>query len=380
MRKLKLMTIVETRQEIIRLSAIIKRCDKYFGHVLALIKHNNDDEPDQAFFEDLGLRAPDFCIEASGEDTGETMGSIVSKTYRLMAEVKPDALMISGGANSCLSAIGAKRLRIPVFRLEASNSCFGGTLTEETNRRIVDAVADVNLCYSEHARRCLNAQGVPRERIYVTGSPMAEVLHANIDRIKSSDILEKLGLNKGEYILLSAHREENIGIDDNFFSLMSAVNTMAVKYDMPIVYSCHPRSGRLIEQRHFTFDRRVIRHRPFGFHDYNKLQMNAFAVVSDSETLPEESSFFLSTGNPIPAVCIRTSIEHPEALDKGSFILAGIKAEQVLQAIDMAVKMNAEGDLDLPVDDYTEKNASARVVKIIQGYAGIVNSMDLGKN
>lgn len=364
------MTIVGTRPEIIRLSAIIKYCDKYFDQILVSTGQEYDYEPDQAFYEDLGLRTPDYCLDTAGEDLGETIGNIISKSYRLMTEVKPDAMMVLGGTNSCLSVIGAKQLRVPIFHLEAGGRCFEEFMPEETSRRIADVIADVNLCYSEHARRYLNALGVPRERTFVTGSPIAEVLHANLDRIKSSDILEKLGLKKGGYILLSAHREENIEIEENFFSLMSAVNSMAVKYDMPILYSCHPRSGKLIEQRHFVFDRRVILHRPFGFHDYNNLQMNAFAVVSDSGTLPEESSFFLSMGTPIPAVCIRTSTEHPEAMDKGNYILAGITAEQVLQAIDKAVKMNAEGDLGVPVEDYTDENVSVKVVKIIQSYTG----------
>lgn len=369
------MTIVGTRSEVIRLSAIIKCCDKYFDQILVSTGQDYDNEPDRNFFEDLDIRVPDYCLDAAGEELGETIGNIISKSYRLMAEVKPDAMMVLGGTNSCLSVIGAKRLNIPSFRLEAGSRCFGECLPEETNRRIADVIADVNLCYSERARSYLNTLGVPRERTYVIGSPMAEVLHANFDRIKSSDILEKLGLKKKEYILLSAHREENTDIEENFFSLMSTVNAMSVKYDMPILYSCHPRSGRLIEQRHFVFDRRVIRHHPFGFHDYNNLQMNAFAVVSDSETLPEESSFFLSAGNPITAVCIRTGTEHPEAMDKGNFILAGITAEQVLQAIDVAVKMNAEGDLGLPAEEYSDENVSVKVVKIIQSYTGIVNRM-----
>jgi UDP-N-acetylglucosamine 2-epimerase len=325
------------------------------------------------FFEDLGLRQPDFYLDAVGADLGETIGNIIAKSYKLMAEQKPDALLILGDTNSCLSAISAKRLHIPIFHMEAGNRCFDECLPEETNRRIVDHIADVNLCYSEHARRYLNAEGTAKERTYVTGSPMAEVLHANLDRIKSSDILTRLGLQKGKYILLSAHREENIDTEANFFSLMNAVNAMAEKYDMPILYSCHPRSAKFIEQRGFVFDKRVIQNKPLGFHDYNNLQMNAFAVVSDSGTLPEESSFFLSVGNPFPAVCIRTSTERPEALDKGNFILAGITTEQVLQAVDTAVCMNKNGDFGIPVPDYTDENVSVKVVKIIQSYTGVVN-------
>ncbi|MCQ2050205.1 MAG: UDP-N-acetyl glucosamine 2-epimerase, partial [Candidatus Saccharibacteria bacterium] len=329
----------------------------------------------QVFFEDLGLRAPDFYLNAVGSNLGETIGNIIAASYTLMVEQKPDAVLVLGDTNSCLSVIGAKRLHIPIFHMEAGNRCFDECLPEETNRRIVDVTADVNLCYSEHARRYLNASGVPKERTYVTGSPMAEVLHANLDKIKSSDILSRLGLEKGKYILLSAHREENIDTEENFFSLMNAVNAMAEKYDMPILYSCHPRSKMFIEQRGFQFDKRVIQHKPMGFHDYNNLQMNAFAVVSDSGTLPEESSYFLSVGNPFPAVCIRTSTERPEAMDRGNFILAGITTEQVLQAVDTAVSMNANGDLGLPVRDYMDENVSTKVVKLIQSYTGVVNKM-----
>lgn len=375
MAKLKLMTIIGTRPEIIRLSETIKCCDKYFDQILVHTGQNYDYELNQVFFEDLGLRAPDFYLNAVGENLGDTIGNIIASSYTLMAEQKPDAVLVLGDTNSCLSVIGAKRLHIPIFHMEAGNRCFDECLPEETNRRIVDVTADVNLCYSEHARRYLNAAGVPKERTYVTGSPMAEVLHANLDKIKSSDVLSRLGLEKGKYILLSAHREENIDTEENFVSLMNAVNAMAEKYDMPILYSCHPRSKKFIEQRGFEFDKRVIQHKPMGFHDYNNLQMNAFAVVSDSGTLPEESSYFLSVGNPFPAVCIRTSTERPEALDRGNFILAGITTEQVLQAVDTAVSMNANGDFGLPVPDYIDENVSAKVVKIIQSYTGVVNKM-----
>ena len=375
MKKLKLMTIVGTRPEIIRLSAVIQKCDLYFEQTLVHTGQNYDYELNQVFFEDLGLRAPDVYLDAVGADLGETIGNIIAKSYKLLAERQPDALLILGDTNSCLSAIAAKRLHIPIFHMEAGNRCFDECLPEETNRRIVDHIADVNLCYSEHARRYLNFEGTARERTYVTGSPMAEVLHANLEKIKASDILAKLGLEKGRYILLSAHREENIDTEKNFFSLMNAVNAMAEKYDLPILYSCHPRSAKYIEKRGFVFDRRVIRNKPLGFHDYNNLQMNAFAVVSDSGTLPEESSFFLSVGSPFPAVCIRTSTERPEALDKGNFILAGITTEQVLQAVDTAVEMNRNGDFGIPVPDYTDENVSSKVVKIIQSYTGVVNKM-----
>lgn len=375
MSKLKLMTIVGTRPEIIRLAAVIKKCDKYFDQVLVHTGQNYDYELNQVFFDDLGLRAPDYYLDSVGEDLGRTIGNIIAKSYKLMCEVKPDALLILGDTNSCLSAISAKRLHIPIFHMEAGNRCFDECLPEETNRRIVDHIADVNLCYSEHARRYLNSEGTAKERTYVTGSPMAEVLKANLEQIKSSDILERLGLEKGRYILLSAHREENIDTEQNFFNLMNAVNAMAEKYDMPILYSCHPRSAKFIDQRNFVFDKRVIQNKPLGFHDYNHLQMNAFAVVSDSGTLPEESSFFLSVGNPFPAVCIRTSTERPEALDKGNFVLAGITTEQVLQAVDTAVAMNEAGDWGIPVPDYVEENVSTKVVKIIQSYTGVVNKM-----
>ena len=375
MSKLKLMTIIGTRPEIIRLAAVIKKCDKYFDQILVHTGQNYDYELNQVFFEDLGLRAPNFYLDAVGKDLGETIGNIIAKSYSLMVQEKPDALLILGDTNSCLSAISAKRLHIPIFHMEAGNRCFDECLPEETNRRIVDHIADVNMCYSEHARRYLNAEGTAKERTYVTGSPMAEVLKANLDKIKQSNILDKLGLKKGKYILLSAHREENIDNENNFFNLMNAVNAMAEKYDMPILYSCHLRSAKYIEKRAFVFDRRVIQNKPLGFHDYNNLQMNAFCVVSDSGTLPEESSFFLSVGNPIPAVCIRTSTERPEALDKGDFILAGITTEQVLQAVDTAVMMNNNGDLGLPVPNYTDENVSSKVVKIIQSYVGVVNKM-----
>ena len=375
MSKLKLMTIIGTRPEIIRLSACIKACDKYFDQILVHTGQNYDYSLNQVFFDDLGLRAPDYYLDAVGENLGQTMGNIIAKSYELMLEVKPDAVFVLGDTNSCLSVIGAKRLHIPIFHMEAGNRCFDECLPEETNRRIVDIISDVNMCYSEHARRYLNASGVAKERTYVVGSPMAEVLHANLEQIKASDVLEGLGLEKGKYILLSAHREENIDSEQNFFSLMNAVNAMAEKYNMPILYSCHPRSKKYIEQRGFEFDKRVIRHQPLGFHDYNKLQMYAFCVVSDSGTLPEESSFFTSVGNPIAAVCIRTSTERPEALDKGCFILAGITTEQVLQAVDTAVEMNRSGDLGIPVPNYTDENVSVKVVKLIQSYTGVVNKM-----
>ena len=375
MSKLKLMTIIGTRPEIIRLAAVIKKADKYFDQILVHTGQNYDYELNQVFFDDLGLRAPDFYLDAVGADLGETIGNIIAKSYKLMVEQKPDALLILGDTNSCLSAISAKRLHIPIFHMEAGNRCFDECLPEETNRRIVDHIADVNMCYSEHARRYLNHEGTARERTYVTGSPMAEVLHENLEQIKSSNILEKLGLEKGKYILLSAHREENIDTEANFFNLMNAVNAMAEKYDMPILYSCHPRSAKFIKQRNFQFDPRVIQNKPLGFHDYNHLQMNAFAVVSDSGTLPEESSFFLSVDNPFPAVCIRTSTERPEALDKGNFVLAGITTEQVLQAVDTAVEMNKNGDWGIPVPDYVEENVSTKVIKLIQSYTGVVNKM-----
>ena len=375
MEKLKLMTILGTRPEIIRLSATIKCCDRYFHQILVHTGQNYDYELNQVFFDDLGLREPNFYLDAVGGDLGETIGNIIAKSYRLMVKEQPDALLILGDTNSCLSAISAKRLHIPIFHMEAGNRCFDECLPEETNRRIVDHIADVNMCYSEHARRYLNSEGTAKERTYVTGSPMAEVLHRNLEKIESSDILTRLGLEKGRYILLSAHREENIDTEKNFTSLMNAVNAMAEKYDMPILYSCHPRSAKYIEKRGFVFDPRVKQHKPLGFHDYNNLQMNAFAVVSDSGTLPEESSFFLSVGHPFPAVCIRTSTERPEALDKGNFILAGITEEQVLQAVDTAVEMNKNGDWGIPVPNYTDENVSVKVVKLIQSYTGVVNKM-----
>ena len=375
MSKLKLMTIIGTRPEIIRLAAVIKRCDRYFDQILVHTGQNYDYTLNQVFFDDLGLRAPNYYLDAVGKDLGETIGNIIAKSYQLMVEVKPDAVLVLGDTNSCLSVIGAKRLHIPIFHMEAGNRCFDECLPEETNRRIVDVTADVNMCYSEHARRYLNAAGTPRERTYVVGSPMAEVLHDNLEQIKASDILKRLGLEKGKYILLSAHREENIDTEANFFNLMNAVNAMAEKYDMPILYSCHPRSKKFIEQRGFQFDPRVIQHQPLGFHDYNHLQMNAFAVVSDSGTLPEESSFFLSVGNPIPAVCIRTSTERPEALEAGDFILAGITTRELLNATDMAIKMKQKGVLGKPCPDYVDETVSMKVVRIIQGYVNVVNKM-----
>lgn len=375
MSRLKLMTIIGTRPEIIRLSVVIKKCDRYFDQILVHTGQNYDYELNQVFFDDLGLRAPDFYLDAVGADLGETIGNIIAKSYSIMVEQQPDALLILGDTNSCLSAIAAKRLHIPIFHMEAGNRCKDECLPEETNRRIVDIISDVNLAYSEHARRYLHECGLPKERTYVTGSPMAEVLHANLEKIEASDIHQRLGLEKGKYILLSAHREENIDTEKNFFSLMNAVNALAERYDLPILYSCHPRSAKYIEKRGFVFDSRVQQHKPLGFHDYNCLQMNAFCVVSDSGTLPEESSFFLSVGYPFPAVCIRTSTERPEALDKGNFILAGITTEQVLQAVETAVAMHQNGDYGLPVPDYVEENVSTKVVKIIQSYTDVVNKM-----
>ncbi len=375
MGRLKLMTIVGTRPEIIRLSAVIKKCDKYFDQILVHTGQNYDYELNQVFFEDLGLRAPDAYLDAVGKDLGQTIGNIIAKSYELMVKLEPDALLILGDTNSCLSAISAKRLHIPIFHMEAGNRCFDECLPEETNRRIVDHISDVNLCYSEHARRYLNSEGTAKERTFVTGSPMAEVLTNNLPAIEKSDVLSRLGLEKGRYILLSAHREENIDTEENFFSLMNAVNALAQRYDMPILYSCHPRSAKFIEQRNFVFDSRVRRSKPLGFHDYNHLQMNAFAVVSDSGTLPEESSFFLSVAKPFPAICIRTSTERPEAMDKGNFILAGIATDEVLQAVETAIKMNRNGDYGIPVPDYTDLNVSDKVVKIIQSYTDIVNRM-----
>lgn len=375
MSKLKLMTIVGTRPEIIRLAAVMKKCDTYFEQILVHTGQNYDYCLNQVFFDDLGLREPNYYLDAVGSDLGETIGNIIAKSYKLMTEVKPDALLILGDTNSCLSAISAKRLHIPIFHMEAGNRCFDECLPEETNRRIVDHIADVNMCYSEHARRYLNSEGTAKERTYVTGSPMAEVLHNNLDQIEASNVLEKLGLEKGKYILLSAHREENIDTEENFNNLFTAINAMAEKYDMPILYSCHPRSKKFLERRGFQLDSRVKMHEPLGFHDYNHLQMNAFAVVSDSGTLPEESSYFNSFGHPFPAVCIRTSTERPEALDKGNFILAGITTEQVLQAVDTAVEMVKNGDNGLDVPNYVDENVSTKVVKLIQSYVGVVNKM-----
>lgn len=373
MSKLRLMTIVGTRPEIIRLSQVIKKCDKYFDQILVHTGQNYDYELNQIFFDELGLRAPNYYLNSAGKNLGETIGNIISKSYELMAELMPDAVLVLGDTNSCLSVIAAKRLHIPIFHMEAGNRCFDECLPEESNRRIVDVTSDVNMCYSEHARRYLNTAGVPKERTFVVGSPMAEVLGVHIDEIKNSDVLSRLSLQKGKYIVLSAHREENIDTEKNFNSLMNSVNAVAEKYDMPILYSCHPRSKKYIEKRNFVFDKRVICHKPLGFFDYNNLQMNAFAVVSDSGTLPEESSFYLSIGAPLASVCIRTSTERPEALDAGNFVLAGIEKEQIIGAIDTAVDMNKNGDLGTPVDCYTNENVSTRVVKIIQSYAGIVN-------
>lgn len=373
MSKLRLMTIVGTRPEIIRLSQVIKKCDKYFDQILVHTGQNYDYELNQIFFDELGLRAPNYYLNSAGKNLGETIGNIISKSYELMAELMPDAVLVLGDTNSCLSVIAAKRLHIPIFHMEAGNRCFDECLPEESNRRIVDVTSDVNMCYSEHARRYLNTAGVPKERTFVVGSPMAEVLGVHIDEIKNSDVLSRLSLQKGKYIVLSAHREENIDTEKNFNSLMNSVNAVAEKYDMPILYSCHPRSKKYIEKRNFVFDKRVICHKPLGFFDYNNLQMNAFAVVSDSGTLPEESSFYLSIGAPLASVCIRTSTERPEALDAGNFVLAGIEKEQIIGAIDTAVDMNKNGDLGTPVDCYTNENVSTRVVKIIQSYKGIVN-------
>ena len=375
MGKLKLMTIIGTRPEIIRLSATIKCCDRYFEQVLVHTGQNYDYTLNQVFFDDLGLRAPDYYLDAAGDDLGATIGNIIDRSYKLMARLRPDAVLVLGDTNSCLSVIGAKRLHIPIFHMEAGNRCKDECLPEETNRRIVDIISDVNMAYSEHARRYLADTGLPKERTYVTGSPMAEVLHQNLEKIEASDIHQRLGLEKGKYILLSAHREENIDTEKNFTSLFTAINKMAEKYDMPILYSCHPRSRKRLEQSGFKLDKRVIQHEPLGFHDYNCLQMNAFCVVSDSGTLPEESSFFTSVGHPFPAVCIRTSTERPEALDKACFILAGIDGDHLLQAVDVAVEMNRNGDLGLPVPNYVDENVSDKVVKIIQSYTGVVNKM-----
>ena len=373
--KLKLLIIVGTRPEIIRLAAVINKCRRYFDVVLAHTGQNYDYNLNGIFFENLKIGNPEVYMDAVGDDLGATVGNIINCSYKLMTQIRPDALLILGDTNSCLSAIAAKRLHIPIFHMEAGNRCKDECLPEETNRRIVDIISDVNLAYSEHARRYLHECGLPKERTYVTGSPMAEVLHANLNAIEASDIHQRLGLTKGEYILLSAHREENIDTEKNFLSLFRAVNAMAEKYDMPILYSCHPRSKKRLEATGFILDSRVIQHEPLGFHDYNCLQMNAFAVVSDSGTLPEESSFFTSVGHPFPAVCIRTSTERPEALDKGCFILAGIDEKNLLQAVDTAVQMNRDGDLGIPVPDYVEENVSTKVVKIIQSYTGVVDKM-----
>ena len=373
--KLKLLIIVGTRPEIIRLAAVISKCRRYFDTLLAHTGQNYDYTLNGIFFRDLSLEDPDVYMEAVGANLGETMGNIISKSYQMMEELKPDAVLVLGDTNSCLSVIGAKRLHIPIFHMEAGNRCKDECLPEETNRRIVDIISDVNLAYSEHARRYLADCGLPKERTYVTGSPMAEVLRGNLEKINASDIHSRLGLEKRKYILLSAHREENIDTEKNFLSLFNAINCMAEKYDLPILYSCHPRSKKRLEASGFQLDSRVIQHEPLGFHDYNCLQMNAFAVVSDSGTLPEESSFFTSVGCPFPAICIRTSTERPEALDKGCFILSGIDTTGLLQAVDTAVEMVKCGNNGIPVPDYTDENVSDKVVKIIQSYVGVVNKM-----
>ena len=373
--KLKLMIIVGTRPEIIRLAAVINKTRKYFDVLLVHTGQNYDYNLNGIFFKDLKLADPEIYLNAVGQDLGETMGNIISESYKVMSELQPDAVLVLGDTNSCLSVIGAKRLHIPIFHMEAGNRCKDECLPEETNRRIVDIISDVNMCYSEHARRYLNASGVAKERTYVTGSPMAEVLHQNLAEIEASDVHARLGLEKGKYILLSAHREENIDTEKNFKSLFTAINAMAEKYDMPILYSCHPRSRKRLEQSGFKLDGRVIQHEPLGFHDYNCLQMNAFAVVSDSGTLPEESSFFTSVGHPFPAVCIRTSTERPEAMDKGCFILAGIDERSLLQAVYTAVEMNINGDNGIPVPNYIDENVSTKVVKLVQSYTGVVNKM-----
>ena len=373
--KLKLLIIVGTRPEIIRLAAVINKCREYFDCILAHTGQNYDYNLNGVFFKDLKLRDPEVYMDAVGDDLGATVGNIINCSYKLMNEIKPDALLILGDTNSCLSAIAAKRLHIPIFHMEAGNRCKDECLPEETNRRIVDIISDVNMAYSEHARRYLAECGLPKERTYVTGSPMAEVLHQNLEEIKQSDILNKLNLEPKKYILLSANREENIDTEKNFLSLFTAINKLAEKYDIPILYSCHPRSKKRLEQSGFKLDSRVIQHEPLGFHDYNKLQMNAFCVVSDSGTLPEESSFFTSVGNPFPAVCIRTSTERPEALDKACFILAGIDEKSLLQAVTTAIDMNENGDCGTPVPNYTDENVSTKVVKIIQSYTGVVNKM-----
>ena len=373
--RLKLLIIVGTRPEIIRLSEVIKKCRTYFDTLLAHTGQNYDYNLNGIFFRDLDLREPEIYMDAVGENLGQTMGNIIARSYELMAELQPDAVLVLGDTNSCLSVIGAKRLHIPIFHMEAGNRCKDECLPEETNRRIVDIISDVNLAYSEHARKYLHECGLPKERVYVTGSPMAEVLHRNLLQIQQSDILSRLGLEPGRYILLSAHREENIDTEKNFRSLFTAINAMAERYDMPILYSCHPRSRKRLEESGFTLDKRVIRHDPLGFHDYNCLQMNAYCVVSDSGTLPEESSFFVSAGHPFPAVCIRTSTERPEALDKGCFVLAGIDTNSLLQAVETAVALHKDGYVGIPVPDYTDENVSDKVVCIIQSYTGIVNRM-----
>ena len=373
--KLKLLIIVGTRPEIIRLAAVINKCRLYFDTILAHTGQNYDYNLNGVFFKELKLKDPEVYMNAVGDDLGATVGNIINCAYKLMVQTRPDALLILGDTNSCLSAIAAKRLHIPIFHMEAGNRCKDECLPEETNRRIVDIISDVNLAYSEHARRYLAECGLPKERTYVTGSPMAEVLHANLDEIEASDIHKRLGLEKGKYMLLSAHREENIDTEKNFLSLFNAINALAEKYDMPILYSCHPRSKKRLEQSGFQLNKRVIQHEPLGFHDYNCLQMNAAAVISDSGTLPEESSFFTSVGRPFPAVCIRTSTERPEALDKACFILAGIDTKSLLQAVDTAIALQKTADFGIPVPNYTDENVSTKVVKLIQSYTGVVNKM-----
>lgn len=375
MGKLKLMTVVGTRPEVIKLSEIIKKNDCFFDQILVHTGQNYDYELNRVFFEDLSIREPDYYLGVAGDNLGQTMGNVIASSYELMQKIRPDAILLLGDTNSCLCVISAKRLKIPVFHMEAGNRCMDENLPEEVIRRIVDVTSDVNLCYTEHARRYILNSGVRPEYTFVTGSPMAEVLKSNLPKIEASDVLARLGLEKGKYILLSAHREENIDTEENFFSLMNAVNALAQRYDMPILYSCHPRSAKYIAQRNFVFDPRVRQNKPLGFHDYNHLQMNAFAVVSDSGTLPEESSFFLSEGKPFPAVCVRTSTERPEAMDKGNFVLAGITTDQVLQAVETAVALNENGDFGIPTPDYTDLNVSTKVVKLIQSYTGIVNRM-----
>ena len=373
--RLKLLIIVGTRPEIIRLAAVIEKCRRYFDCILAHTGQNYDYNLNGIFFHDLSLQAPEVYMDAVGDDLGATVGNIINCSYKLMSQIKPDALLILGDTNSCLSAIPAKRLHIPIFHMEAGNRCKDECLPEETNRRIVDIISDVNMAYSEHARRYLAECGLPKERTYVTGSPMAEVLHRNLEKIRQSTILQKLGLQPHKYLLLSAHREENIDTEQNFLSLFNAINKLAEKYNMPILYSCHPRSKKRLQQSGFQLNPRVIQHEPLGFHDYNHLQMNAFAVISDSGTLPEESSFFTSIGSPFPAVCIRTSTERPEALDKACFVLAGIDEKSLLQAVETAVELNRDGAFGIPVPDYVEENVSTKVVKIIQSYTGVVNKM-----